>query len=747
MDSPWKKLLLFALIWLMVGFSTGTSVLIGPVGWITKNLRDRGFPESSENALVICIIVIYVAGSALVSMGLTRIVLRTDERHVRFGIPVIVLASAAGALWLWLTPEVMGSTMREETRPGSSFTFGPYPTEERLAALERKGYTAVISLLHPAVVPFEPKLIADEIAAARRVGIEFIHLPMLPWIADNTAAMDRIEALAREGGGPYYVHCYLGKDRVRMLQRVVEGAEGTAMYESGRRVKDRSLTDGQIFERGKIVQLADEVFLTPYPSDDELQRYVIHGEYRRVVSLLDPEHEGHVRWIDREKTLLEGNRIEYVQLPFSLDSYDPQRAVEIADAIAGMQPPVMVHAFLSPDSERSPTADAVLQAYRSGLPPLPPSLFVERLQGGRATVVAPNVAIGPHPAPNEFGAYLYPWGVRRVVYLGSPDDAGTELDRKACQIAGLPWEAFEGEETELLDRIAENGPWFLYGPGLSTVENQIATRLGPAIPPAEPVAETAIADATGPEVEPVEEGFVAFLSSAVPSAKTIVLAAPGLLLFTALAAGVAGFLRSRRGVRAPYTRKTFHFLIFTIAAVLHFVGGLPLVVLYGTIVSCAVLYAVWRGKGFPFYEAMARPTDAPHQTMFILVPLATTAIGGVLANLFFGAFAYIGYLVGGWGDAVGEPVGTRYGRLRYRVPSLGGVPATRSIEGSAAVFLVGVLVAFAGLVAAGNGIAVALGVALACGATATVVEAVSNHGLDNLTIQLAAAGTAFLFLA
>ena len=76
--------------------------------------------------------------------------------------------------------------MRSETRAGSSFTFGPYPTEDRLAALERDGYTAVISLLHPAVVPFEPKLIADETAAAERVGIEFIHLPMLPWIADNT---------------------------------------------------------------------------------------------------------------------------------------------------------------------------------------------------------------------------------------------------------------------------------------------------------------------------------------------------------------------------------------------------------------------------------------------------------------------------------------------------------------------------------------------------------------------------------
>jgi len=38
----------------------------------------------------------------------------------------------------------------------------------------------------------------------------------------------------------------------------------------------------------------------------------------------------------------------------------------------------------------------------------------------------------------------------------------------------------------------------------------------------------------------------------------------------------------------------------------------------------------------------------------------------------------------GWGDAVGEPVGTRFGRHPYRVPSLAGVPATRTLEGSLA---------------------------------------------------------------
>ncbi|MDX1390076.1 MAG: hypothetical protein R3344_12855, partial [Acidobacteriota bacterium] len=417
MDSPWKKVLLFAFIWPMVGFSTGTSVLIGPVGWITRSLREAGVAESSENALVISVIAMYVAGSALISIALTRIVARTRERHVRLGIPLVVLVSAAGALWLWLTPEVMGSNMREERRPGSSFTFGPYPTEQRLAALKRQGYTAVISLLHPAVVPFEPKLIADETAAAERVGIELIHLPMLPWIADNTAALNRIEALAREGGGPYYVHCYLGKDRVRLLQRVVEDAEGTVEIEAVSRDKDRTLENGQRFERGEIVALSEDLFVTPLPTDEELQTFVVRGPYRRVVSLLDPDNPEQLPWIEREKTLLEGNRIEYVPVPLPVRGFNPQRALEIAEVIDERSQPTIVHEYLSPTSGRSPAAEADIQAHRSGLPPLPPSLFVEPMSDGTAAVVAPNVAIGPRPAPNEFGAYLFPRGVRGVVFL------------------------------------------------------------------------------------------------------------------------------------------------------------------------------------------------------------------------------------------------------------------------------------------------------------------------------------------
>jgi phytol kinase len=241
-------------------------------------------------------------------------------------------------------------------------------------------------------------------------------------------------------------------------------------------------------------------------------------------------------------------------------------------------------------------------------------------------------------------------------------------------------------------------------------------------------------------------GLGEFLHRALPSPRIAAVLGPVFLVLAVAAGKFAAHLRVAIGMRTSFTRKVFHFVIFTLASVVQLAWGFPAVMLFGAVVAAVVLYAVARGEGHPFYEAMARPSDAPHRTLFVLVPLLTTALGGVLANVFFGPTAFVGYLVGGWGDAVGEPVGTAWGRHRYSVPTLAGVRATRSFEGSAAVLLVGAIAASAGLVIAGTPPSHAIAVGACCGAAGAAVEAVSHHGTDNLTIQLAAAGTAYFLL-
>ena len=238
-----------------------------------------------------------------------------------------------------------------------------------------------------------------------------------------------------------------------------------------------------------------------------------------------------------------------------------------------------------------------------------------------------------------------------------------------------------------------------------------------------------------------------FLNRALPSPTLIWQLGPFVFFYVLVVSLFVSYLKKRYQVRTAYTRKIFHFLIFSTASIFQLKFGLLAVVLFGSIVSLFVLFAVLKGNNYPFYEVMARDSDRPYRTLFILIPLVTTALGGVLSNIFFSKFAFIGYLVGGWGDAVGEPVGSRWGRHRYSVPSLLGVKATRSLEGSAAVATVSMVVAFVGLYLAGYTLPDSIKTAVICGLGGAAIEAVSNHGLDNLTMQVTAAGLAYWLLA
>ncbi len=238
-----------------------------------------------------------------------------------------------------------------------------------------------------------------------------------------------------------------------------------------------------------------------------------------------------------------------------------------------------------------------------------------------------------------------------------------------------------------------------------------------------------------------------FLNRAIPSLELIRQLGPLIFGYVLVVALLVSYLKKQHQVRTAYTRKIFHFLIFSTASIFQIKYGLPAVVLFGSIVSLFVLVAILKGDNFSFYEVMARESDRPYRTLFILIPLITTATGGILSNLFFLKFAFIGYLVGGWGDAVGEPVGSRWGKHRYQVPSLLGVRATRSLEGSAAVAGVSIMVAFLGLYFIGYPPATSLKTAIICGLGGAAIESVSNHGLDNLTMQLTAAGLAYWVLA
>jgi len=199
----------------------------------------------------------------------------------------------------------------------------------------------------------------------------------------------------------------------------------------------------------------------------------------------------------------------------------------------------------------------------------------------------------------------------------------------------------------------------------------------------------------------------------------------------------SGFLKINKELETGYTRKIFHFLIFISAAVIEWIWGTSVVCLFGGSVSLVILYALVKGSGDLLYEGIAREKDEPRRSFYIIVPYFATLIGGLLSNIFFGSNAIIGYLVTGFGDAIGEPVGTRFGRHKYKVLSFGGVKAFRTIEGSAAVFIVCIFAASAGIALLPNSVfnLKTLTFIPVLSLVCMLTEALSPHGWDNATMQ------------
>lgn len=349
--------------WLLISFILGTVTLIGPVRWITRVTRRLHWTQGTENALVIGVILLLVLVSFVAARLLMRLMAHVS-RATAAAMSLLTVVAASAALGLWMNPVWVVSHMGAEVKAGDRFTFGPYPTEARMGALKAEGYTAIISLLHPAVRPFEPKLIADELHAAERVGLKFIHVPMLPWISGNDEALVRLAAIAGTPGGRYYVHCYLGQDRVQMARAVVERS-GPDIRVATRQAPAsfRKLTQ---YERGAMYELENEVFLVPFPTDEEFVAIV--GAARTVVSLLDPRDPNDRPWLERERSLLARYGTTLVELPMATGHEDPARALEIVRSVRRLPRPVVVHSFLSPSTGRAPASQAFMQAYLSELP-------------------------------------------------------------------------------------------------------------------------------------------------------------------------------------------------------------------------------------------------------------------------------------------------------------------------------------------------------------------------------------------
>lgn len=205
---------------------------------------------------------------------------------------------------------------------------------------------------------------------------------------------------------------------------------------------------------------------------------------------------------------------------------------------------------------------------------------------------------------------------------------------------------------------------------------------------------------------------------------------------------VTGALKAAGRLPCDIARKVNHVVALAGGAV--WFGWLPeeqarasIFAVAAIMVGLVVVVCAFRDR-VPFryaFLANTRRSDAPREAFYFWSSWVISAGGLVGIHLLFGdiVLTRTAALLVGIGDGIAEPIGRRWGRHTYRVRSLTGAGAVRSLEGSAAVFVGCVAVL---LVCFGLGVLVP---ALLLALVLTGVEAVSPHGLDNLTIPVVAA--------
>lgn len=366
-----KPLAAFCYVWLMIGFFLGTLVLLGPARWLTGAMRTRGFDQRTEDVAMITVMVLYVAASFALAWGIVRWMSRRGRRGARLGVPAVLTLAAAMCLWGWLNPAALAGAaplVGERIGVGAAeFVFGPYPDAARLVQLKNEGYTAVVSLQHPAVMPFEPLGISQERESAARIGLHFIHAPMMPWVSANEASLNTIREIARASSGRYYVHCGLGRDRVNLVRRMLE-REGArvaeaAGYKAPRTLRDRVVEGRPPFERGRIVDIERDLWIVPYPNKHEFFSNLLSGQINHVTLVLDPDDREQASWIDEARRILTQYSIPFELRPLRGGSPDEARAI-VAGARRSPKPEVVIAPFTEP-WPTTQVATALVTAFRN----------------------------------------------------------------------------------------------------------------------------------------------------------------------------------------------------------------------------------------------------------------------------------------------------------------------------------------------------------------------------------------------
>lgn len=479
-----KKYLALFYIFLCTGFTLGTLTLALVVESLVAYSRKTGWMSQHENTMVIGIIIIFIIYSLLIASWIAN----SYFQYKRIGkmlVIFILTASTVYSLWYWFTPKKTAPDDNYITSQDGRFVAGPYPDEEKMQYLKSHHFTAIISLLSPYVVPFEPILLDKEIKLAKQYNIPVMNFPMLPWITKNAESIDKIKSLASERNNhKYYVHCYYGRDRVSMFMRVVDQVSPVNVLNNNQ-TENKPLVNKIIshaFENGTGYLVNRKVIFGPVPSEDEFAKYVVNidkkftdNPIQTVISIQQtPEN------LSLHAESLKGYGIDFSIFIADEYPYDPDKFLALAKKIKAMSGGALVYANYTIPNVIPASLLGTLYSYLTDLPSVPysslqhyPNIKIHAEQ------IAPNILMGSKP---EGFHDLYNLGIRSIAYIGDCKSNQSKEEEKMVKKAKITFFCFADDDAELQKTLSQNGPWYIYGPKLDQVQNKLRSHFLNAMP-------------------------------------------------------------------------------------------------------------------------------------------------------------------------------------------------------------------------------------------------------------------------
>lgn len=340
--SPARFIATFGYAWFVIGLFTGTLVLVFAVRGIIDLIQKFGWGQTAQNRILMGLILVFIVTSFMLARRVVRLLYRQTPRTRKIALVALAIpAIASGYAWSNPTKFLAGfagttSGSLQMSNGGPTFLFGSYPDDDRIRELKKQGVQTIVSLQDPRVL-VELQGINEERKSVEREGLKLIQAPMLPWVSDNTASLEIIKNLALHGKGTYYVHCGLGRDRVNIAKRVIESVDPALHVRlaatSGLKHAAGFETRAEPFQRGRLFELANEVWMVPLPNAEELYGYFIQGAPGHVVMLLDPADTAQASFMAKARHDLQQYSITSSVIPTSAGD-TTRKAIKAADTTA-----------------------------------------------------------------------------------------------------------------------------------------------------------------------------------------------------------------------------------------------------------------------------------------------------------------------------------------------------------------------------------------------------------------------------